>query len=114
MEKQGGPISSEDYMKSVFRLLWTAAVIGVVVFVNRSQSTADASAETVRCELDPPRDVAALEACLARSPRDLELHLALAAAYDAAGRPADALAHYRRAAEIDPRDADARRRLDAR
>lgn len=96
---------------AVSRLLCTLGILGLVVLVNRSQSD-EASADGVRCELDPPRDIPALEACLARSPRDVELVLDLAAAYEAAGRPAEARAQYARAATIDPRDADVRRRLD--
>ncbi len=104
----------EQALAAVARLLCTLAVLGVVVLVNRSQSGDEASADSLRCELDPPRDIPALEACLARSPRDVELVLDLAAAYDAAGRPAEARAQLARAAAIDPRDADVRRRLDGR
>lgn len=96
------------------RLFWTLAIIAIVVVVNRSQSGADASAEAVRCELEPPHEIAGLESCLARSPRDVELVLELAAAYEAAGRTADALTQYARAVEIDPHDGDARKRLDER
>lgn len=96
---------------AVARLLCTVVILGAVVFVNRSQSGDEASAETVRCDVDPPRDIAGLEACLAQSPRDVELLLDLGGAYDIAGRSTDARAQYSRAVEIDPRDADARRRL---
>jgi hypothetical protein len=96
---------------AVSRLLFTMGILGLVVVVHRSQSD-EASADRVRCAIDPPRDIPGLEACLAWSPRDVELVLDLAAAYEAAGRPADARAQYARAAVIDPRDADARRRLD--
>lgn len=101
-------------LAAVTRLLGTLAILGVVVLVNRSQSGGEASADAVRCELDPPSDIRGLEACLAQSPRNVELVLDLAAAYDAAGRPADARAQLARAAEIDPRDADVRRRFDER
>jgi len=105
-------------MKQVFaavlRLVATLGILGVVLAVNRSQSGDEASADTVRCDVDPPRDIGGLEACLARSPRDVELMLDLAAAYDAAGRRDDARAQYGRAIAIDPRDADLRRRLDGR
>ena len=101
-------------MNTVFRLIWTAAILGLVVFVNRyTPSSSETSADSVRCELDPPRDLAGLEACAARSPRDVELLVQLAAAYEAAGRRDDARTAYRRAIEIDPRDADAQRRLAA-
>lgn len=91
-------------MKAVTRLLCTLAVIGLVSIVNRSATADEASPEAVRCELEPPRDVAGLEACLARSPRDVEILLELAAAYEAAGRPAEARAAAQRAIAIDPRD----------
>lgn len=97
---------------AVSRLVCTLGILGIVVLVNRSQSGAEASADSVRCEIDPPRDIPGLEACLARSPRDLELVLELAAAYAAAGRTVEAQAQSARAAAIDPRDPDARRRLD--
>lgn len=101
-------------MNAVFRLIWTALIVALVVFVGRSTSTSsDASAEAVRCELDPPSDLAALEACVARSPRDVEMLVALGAAYEAAGRRDDARVMYRRAFDVDPRDADAARRLSS-
>lgn len=96
------------------RVVLTVGLLGGVMLVNRSQSGDEASAESVRCEIDPPVDIAGLEACLSRSPRDVELVLDLAAAYEAAGRRADARAQYERAVAIDPRDADARRRLGER
>jgi tetratricopeptide (TPR) repeat protein len=43
-----------------------------------------------------------LEAALGEYPDDAELHHMLARALEAAGRPVDAVAHYRRAAEIEP------------
>jgi thioredoxin-like negative regulator of GroEL len=101
-------------LAALVRLLCTLAILGVAGLVNRSQSGDEASADSVRCELDPPGDIPGLEACLARSPRNVELVLDLADAYDAAGRPADARAQLARAAAIDPRDADVRRRLDER
>jgi Flp pilus assembly protein TadD len=67
--------------------------------------------EAVRCELDPPRAVSALEACIVRAPRDVELLLDLGMAYEAAGRFENARAIYRRAVEADPRDAGARIQL---
>ncbi|MGE0864731.1 MAG: tetratricopeptide repeat protein [Vicinamibacterales bacterium] len=96
------------------RVVFALGILGAVVLVNRSQSGDEASAESIRCEIDPPRDIAGLEACLARSPRDLELVLELAAAYEAAGRHPEARAQHERAVAIDPRDADARRRLGDR
>lgn len=99
-------------MNPLFRLVWTAALVGVVAFANRSASSdSDVSAESVRCELDPPRDVTGLEACVARFPSDVELWLDLGAAYEAAGRTGDAEAAYQRATAIDPRDAEPVRRL---
>jgi tetratricopeptide (TPR) repeat protein len=102
----------QDYMHFVLRLAYALAAVSAFMLVNRSTGTGDAaSADAVRCELEPPRDVAALEACRARAPFDVELLLDLGAAYDTAGRSADALALYRRAAEIDPRDASVWLRL---
>jgi len=98
-------------MNPLLRLVATAALVGLVAVASRSPSGAAASAESVRCELDPPRDVAGLEACVSRSPRDLELLVELGAAYEATGRPDDARSAYRRAIELDPRDADVQRRL---
>ncbi len=96
---------------AVVRLLVTFLIVSAVVFVNRSQGGDEASAETVRCDLDPPGDVAGLETCLARSPRDVEILLELSAAYEAAGRHAEARVALTRAAAIDPRDAGVRQRL---
>jgi tetratricopeptide (TPR) repeat protein len=93
------------------RLIVTLAAVALVAIVTRPATGNQASAEAVRCELEPPRDVAGLEACHTRAPFDVELMLDLGAAYDAAGRSADALALYRRAAEIDPRDASVWMRL---
>jgi len=91
------------------RLLLTAALLGLAGLPNQAPPTAgDLSTETVRCELDPPKDILALEACVARAPRDVELLLELGMAYEAAGRFEDAHATYREAAEADPRDAGAR------
>jgi len=101
-------------ISALSRLAFTLAIVALVVVINRSAPADPVSPEAVRCELDPPRDIAGLEACLARSPRDLELVLDLAAAYDAAGRATEARAQYARAVEIDPHDEDARKRLDQR
>ena len=99
-------------MHFVLRLAYALAAVAAFVLVNRSTGTSDAaSADAVRCELEPPRDAAGLEACRARAPFDVELLLELGAAYDTAGRAADAQSLYRRAAEIDPRDASAWLRL---
>jgi cytochrome c-type biogenesis protein CcmH/NrfG len=93
-------------MQAVFRLAYALVAVAAFVLVNRSTAGGDAaSAEAVRCEFEPPRDVAGLEACYARAPFDVELLLDLGAAYEADGRAADAQARYRRATEIDPRDA---------
>ena len=99
-------------MNALFRLLATLAIVAVVAFASRSvPSDAAASAESVRCEIEPPVDVGGLEACVSRFPRDVELLVDLGAAYEAAGRGEDARSAYRRAIEIDPRDADVQRRL---
>jgi len=99
-------------MHPLFRLVATLAIVGVVAYVSRSApSGADVSAEYVRCEIDPPSDIAALEACVGQSPRNLELLVELGDAYEATGRTEDARLTYRRAVEVDPRDAEAQRRL---
>ena len=94
------------------RLLLTGVLLALVGLPNQTPPTAgDVSNETVRCELDPPRDVSALEACLVRAPRDVELLLDLGMAYEVAGKFENARAIYRRAVEADPRDAGARLHL---
>lgn len=99
-------------ISALSRLVCTLAIVALVVVANRPVQGDQASADTVQCELSPPRDVAGLEACLARSPQDVELLLDLGAAYAAAGRTAEASEVYARAVAIDPHDAEARRRLD--
>jgi cytochrome c-type biogenesis protein CcmH/NrfG len=90
----------------------TLAAVAFVVFATRAAAPGgDASAESVRCELDPPHDASGLEACIARSPRDVELLLELGEAYQALGRADDARSAYRRAVDIDPHDAGAQRHL---
>jgi tetratricopeptide (TPR) repeat protein len=59
----------------------------------------------------PSRDLAALERCHAIVPADVELAADLGAAYEAAGRPGDAIEMYRRIIEQDPLYADVRLRL---
>ena len=90
------------------RLLLTAALLGLAGLPNQTSPAGGLSTETVRCELDPPKDMLALEACVVRAPRDVELLLELGMAYEAAGRFEDAHTTYRQAAEADPRDAGAR------
>jgi len=104
------PITAE-IMNPLSRLIATLAIVGVVILASRSAPSDAASGESVRCELDPPRDVAGLEACITLLPHDAELLVELGAAYAAAGRGVDARSAYRRAVELDPRDADAQRRL---
>lgn len=112
LSRVGGysPITAES-MNPLFRLVATLAIVAVVGLASRSAPSDAASAESVRCEIDPPRDVAGLEVCASLFPRDVELLVELGTAYDAAGRAADARSAYRRAIELDPRDADAQRRL---
>jgi len=98
-------------MNPLLRLVATLAIVGVVALASRSAPSDAASAESVRCEIDPPRDVAGLEACVSLFPHDVELLVDLGTAYGAAGRSDDARSAYRRAIELDPRDADVQRRL---
>jgi len=59
----------------------------------------------------PSSDLPALERCHALVPNDVELSADLAAAYETAQRPADALAIYQQILKLDPLDADIRLRL---
>jgi cytochrome c-type biogenesis protein CcmH/NrfG len=93
------------------RLFFTITAVSVVVVVNRPFQGDQVAPNAVRCELDPPRSTEGLEACVAQSPRDVELLIKLAAAYEVLGRIDDARSTYRRAIGLDPRDADAQRRL---
>lgn len=96
------------------RLLLTTALLALVGLANQASSTpTGVSDDIVRCDLDPPRDPHGLEACVSRSPRDVELLLDLGAAYEAEGRLAEARQVYRRAVAVDPGDAGARMRLGA-
>jgi cytochrome c-type biogenesis protein CcmH/NrfG len=98
----------------VLRLVATTAIVFVVAFASRTApSDAGASAESVRCELEPPADISGLEACLVQFPEDVQLLIDLGMAYTRAGRAEDARASYRRALEIDPRDRDVQRRITA-
>jgi len=99
-------------ISALSRLVCTLAIGAGVVVVSRPVQGGEASADAVRCELNPPRDVTGLEACLARSPQDVEVLLGLGEAYASAGREADAREMYARAVAIDPRDVEARGRLD--
>jgi tetratricopeptide (TPR) repeat protein len=56
-------------------------------------------------------DLAALERCHALVPDDVELSADLAAAYETAKRPADAIAVYKQILTLDPLYADVRLRL---
>ena len=98
-------------MNPLARLVATLVILGLVALSSRSSLSDAASAESVRCEVDPPRELAGLEACVSLFPHDVELLLELGSAYDEAGRTGDARSTYRRAIELDPRDADVRRRL---
>jgi tetratricopeptide (TPR) repeat protein len=96
----------------ITRVLSALAIVGLWGVVNRtSRPTGDVAEASLACELAPPRDIVALEACLARAPRDVELLIDLAVAYESAGRPVEAASAYRRAVDVDPRDGDARLRL---
>jgi cytochrome c-type biogenesis protein CcmH/NrfG len=98
-------------MNPLFRLVATLAIVAVVALASRSAPSDAASADSVRCEIDPPRDVAGLEACVSLFPHDVELLVDLGTAYGAAGRLDDSRTAYRRAIELDPRNADVQRRL---
>lgn len=98
-------------MNPLVRLLATLAILGVVALASRSSQSDAAAAESVRCEIDPPRDVSGLEACVSLFPHDVELLLELGTAYDEAGRTREARSAFHRAVELDPRDGLAQRRL---
>ena len=100
-------------MKALLRLVSTIAIVSAVAILSRTApSGTGSSAESVRCELDPPADIAGLEACLARSPRDVQLLVDLGVAYLKAGQTDEARASYQRALDVDPRDGDLQRRLN--
>jgi tetratricopeptide (TPR) repeat protein len=102
----------EHLRLSLARLVGTTAVLVAAGVMNGASPAVNGShLDSVRCELGPPSEVRGLESCLARSPRDVELLLDLGAAYEAAGRSAEALAVLRRAVDADPHDAGARVRL---
>ena len=98
-------------MNPLVRLIATLAILGVVAAATRSSPSDAAAVESVRCEIDPPRDVSGLEACVSLFPQDVELLLELGTAYDETGRTTEARSAFRRAAEVDPGDTDAQRRL---
>lgn len=94
------------------RVLGSAAALGLVSIVLRATPMGtEVASDAMRCEIDPPREVKALKACLSRSPRDIELLLELGGAYEARGELAAAVEVYRRAVIQDPRDAGVRVRL---
>jgi len=63
------------------------------------------------CELNPPRDVDALERCLALQPRDIEIMLDLGSIYEGQAKSDRAEAVYRQALAVDPKDGDVHVRL---
>jgi Flp pilus assembly protein TadD len=90
-----------------------AVVLLAAFFAAFQRSAADRSqAVTVSlCEIDMPRDAAALEACLAVAPDHVEIMLALGSAYEATNDGGHAEELYRRALGVDPHDGEARLRL---
>jgi tetratricopeptide (TPR) repeat protein len=98
---------------SVFRLLALATLLAAFAVSARGGvgGSGAGSQSAAACELDPPRDAAALERCVAISPRDIELMLDLGAIYEADGRGDRAEALYRLALSIDAKDADVHVRL---
>jgi tetratricopeptide (TPR) repeat protein len=77
-----------------------------------SARRADSPADGVdQCEQPTRLGLLALEQCLLVQPDDVELMLDLGAAYESAGRWADAEGVYLRAARVDPRDGESHRRL---
>lgn len=79
-------------------------------FQQSSRDRSDVAAVT-RCEIDMPDDEAALAECLVLAPDNIEVMLELAQLYEAAGQWDRAEAMYRRASEVDPRDAELHLRL---
>ena len=95
------------------RLFAIAALLGVFAVTARGglRGTQTGSPFAASCELEPPRDAAGLERCLALHPRDIELMLDLGSVYEAGSRADRAEALYRLALSIDAKDADVHVRL---
>ena len=95
------------------RLLAIAALLAAFTFIARGglRGAQTGSPFAASCEIEPPRDAAGLERCLALYPRDIELMLDLGSVYEAAARADRAEVLYRLALSIDGKDADVHVRL---
>jgi len=95
------------------RLLAVVVLLSAFAFTSRGgwRGAPTGNPFATSCELDPPRDAAGLEGCLAIFPRDIELMLDLGTLYEESGRDDRAEALYRLALSIDARDADVHVRL---
>jgi tetratricopeptide (TPR) repeat protein len=99
-------------MASWWRLSVALALIAAfVAAIHRSSPGRVAAAAAAPCELGPAPTMGDLEACLQARPDDVAAMLDLAAAYEFSGHAGRAEAVYRRAADVDPLDADAHLRL---
>jgi Flp pilus assembly protein TadD len=63
------------------------------------------------CELDPPREIAGLDRCLALNPGDIELMLDLGSRLEMGHELGRVEQLYRQALSVDPKDADVHARL---
>ena len=79
-------------------------------FQQSARDRSDVAAVT-RCETGMPRGEAALDECLVLAPDNIEVMLALAELREAAGAWDLAEDMYRRALDVDPRDAELHLRL---
>jgi tetratricopeptide (TPR) repeat protein len=101
------------------RILWTAAVLGVVAIALPVRLPdplgGSASLECLTLPDTPPvfsaDRIPAFERCSQLDPMDVEVRADLGSLYEAAGRARDAEAVYQRALEVDPGYADLRLRL---
>ena len=94
------------------RLLAIAALLLALGISARGlRPVRDADTFAAVCELNPPREAAGLERCLALQPRDIEIMLDLGALYEANAAFERAEALYRRALAVDTKDSDVHVRL---
>ena len=95
------------------RLFAIAALLAAFTFTGRGglRGAQPGNPFATSCDIEPPRDAAGLERCLALYPRDIELMLDLGSVYEAETRPDRAEALYRLALSIDGKDADVHVRL---
>ena len=97
--------------QSVIRLLGVIALLVTFAAVLHRSSADRSNLAAARCEIDIPRQIAALDECLSLAPDNIEIMLDLGRALEAVGEWTRAEELYRRASEVDPRDAEVHLRL---